>query len=56
MRLIPRIEVGSSLDVQKHFGGFAQRYNQILAAKLPAGSAAAVAAVKGLAPRNKWRG
>ena len=56
MRLIPRIEVGSSLDVQKHFGGFAQRYNQILAAKLPAGSAAAVAAVKGLAPAQQVAG
>lgn len=48
IRLIPRIEVGSTLDVQQYFGGFAQRYNQILTASLPPESAAAVTAVKGL--------
>ncbi|MFO2462825.1 DUF3857 domain-containing transglutaminase family protein [Pseudomonas sp. 15FMM2] len=53
IRLIPRIEVGSTLDVQQYFGGFAQRYNQILAASLPAESAAAVAAVKGLPPARQ---
>lgn len=56
IRRVPRIEVGSSLDVQQYFGGFAQRYNQILAARLPAESAAAVAAVQGLPPAQQVAG
>ena len=47
---IPRLEVGSAMDRQAYFGGFAQRYNQILGASLPAQSAAAVAAVHSLPP------
>lgn len=47
---IPRLEVGSAMDRQAYFGGFAQRYNQILGASLPAQSAAAVVAVRSLPP------
>lgn len=50
---IPRLEVGSALDRQAYFGGFAQRYNQILGASLPPQSAAAVAAAVNLAPAEQ---
>ncbi|MBD8739875.1 DUF3857 domain-containing transglutaminase family protein [Pseudomonas fluorescens] len=50
---IPRIEVGSALERQAYFGGFAQAYNQILGANLPPQSAAAVTAVRGLAPAEQ---
>ncbi|UII73478.1 DUF3857 domain-containing transglutaminase family protein [Pseudomonas sp. HN11] len=50
---IPRIEVGSALERQAYFGGFAQRYNQILGASLPPQSAAAVVAVRGLTPAEQ---
>ncbi|ASV39607.1 cysteine protease [Pseudomonas sp. NS1(2017)] len=50
---IPRIEVGSALERQAYFGAFAQRYNQILGANLPSQSAAAVVAVRGLAPAEQ---
>ncbi len=50
---IPRLEVGSALDRQAYFGDFAQRYNQILDASLPAQSAAAVVAARGLAPAEQ---
>lgn len=46
--VIPRLEVGSSLERQAYFGPLAQRYNQIVDARLPAQAAAAVAGVKGL--------
>lgn len=49
----PRLEVGSALDRQAYFGDFAQRYNQILGATLPAQSAAAVAAARGLPPAEQ---
>ena len=50
---IPRIEVGSTLERQAYFGGFAQRYNQILGASLPPQSTAAVAAARNLAPAEQ---
>ncbi|MFL1549003.1 DUF3857 domain-containing transglutaminase family protein [Pseudomonas sp. D47] len=50
---IPRLEVGSALDRQAYFGDFAQRYNQILAANLPAQAAAAVVAARSLAPTEQ---
>ncbi|MFC6339867.1 DUF3857 domain-containing protein [Pseudomonas sp. CCM 7891] len=53
IRLIPRIEVGSSLDRQQYFGHFAQRYNDILGAHLPPQSAAAVASARHLPPAQK---
>lgn len=56
MRLIPRVELGSSLDKQAYFGKFAQRYNQIIGAKLPADAAAAVARVQDLPPAKKVAG
>ena len=56
IRHAPRIEVGSSLDRQQYFGGFAERYNQILGAKLPPQGAAAVAAVRGLPPAQQVAG
>ncbi|MCP2053782.1 UNVERIFIED_ORG: transglutaminase-like putative cysteine protease [Pseudomonas fluorescens] len=49
LQRIPRLEVGSALDRQAYFGDFAQRYNQILGANLPAQAAAAVAAARNLA-------
>ena len=50
---IPRLEVGSAVDRQAYFGDFAQRYNQILGAKLPAQAAAAVVAARSLAPAEQ---
>ncbi|CRM87034.1 Transglutaminase-like superfamily protein [Pseudomonas sp. 22 E 5] len=50
---IPRIEIGSALERQAYFGAFAQRYNQILGANLPPQGAAAVVAVRGLAPAEQ---
>ncbi|WP_017736748.1 DUF3857 domain-containing transglutaminase family protein [Pseudomonas sp. CBZ-4] len=50
---IPRIEVGSAMEQQAYFGDFAQRYNQILGARLPPHSAAAVAAARDLAPAER---
>ncbi|CAK7027874.1 MAG: hypothetical protein KER_01133 [Kerstersia gyiorum] len=47
LRHAPRLELGSSLDVQENIGPFAVRYNEILSAELPKGVAAAVAAVQG---------
>ncbi|KVD93248.1 hypothetical protein WS63_06885 [Burkholderia stagnalis] len=46
VRRVPRIELASSLDRQAHFGVFAARYDAILAAPLPPGAAAAVAAAR----------
>lgn len=53
IRHIPRIEIGSSLQVQTYFGPLAQRYKHILSAQLPPESALAVAAVKGLPPAQQ---
>ncbi len=50
LRQSPRLEIGSSAALQDHFGPFAARYNAILAAALPEGAAAAVAAQRGKAP------
>ncbi|AZV95393.1 cysteine protease [Bordetella sp. J329] len=47
LRHAPRLELGSSLDLQENLGPFAARYNEILNADLPKGAAAAVAAVQG---------
>ncbi|CAM4235718.1 DUF3857 domain-containing transglutaminase family protein [Kerstersia similis] len=43
----PRLEIGSSPDLQENIGPFALRYNEILSAELPREAAAAVAAVQG---------
>lgn len=50
---IPRLELGSALERQAYFGDLAQRYNQILGARLPAHAAAAVAAASRLAPAER---
>ncbi|SMG02275.1 DUF3857 domain-containing transglutaminase family protein [Burkholderia singularis] len=42
LRRVPRIELASSLNAQDHFGAYAKRYNEILAAPLPGAAAAAV--------------
>lgn len=47
LRQIPRLELGSSLTLQDNFALLAQRYNQILSAKLPKGAEDAVAMNKG---------
>ncbi|WON78623.1 DUF3857 domain-containing transglutaminase family protein [Serratia sp. UGAL515B_01] len=43
LRNPPRVEMGSSLNLQDNFGLLAKRYNEILSATLPKGAAAAVA-------------
>ena len=48
IRRVPRMELGSTSQLQDYFGTLAQRYNDIVTAKLPATSAQAVARVKGL--------
>lgn len=53
VRRISRIELGSSLDLQENIGPFAKRYNELLAASLPARASAAVAKAKELAPRQR---
>jgi transglutaminase-like putative cysteine protease len=53
IRRYPRLELGSSLDLQDNFGAFAKRYNALLAASLPARATAAVAKAKSLAPRQR---
>ncbi|QEL57077.1 DUF3857 domain-containing transglutaminase family protein [Chromobacterium paludis] len=47
LRAWPRLSVATSEQPQQHFGSYAARYNEILAAPLPPGAAAAVAAEKG---------
>ncbi|MFC0228927.1 DUF3857 domain-containing transglutaminase family protein [Serratia aquatilis] len=47
LRQIPRLELGSSLSLQDNFAPLAQRYNQLLTAKLPQGAAATVAMNQG---------
>ncbi|AIY39474.1 hypothetical protein LT85_0314 [Collimonas arenae] len=56
IRLIPRLELGNSLDIQHYFGDVASRYNQIVGAALPAKSAAAVAALHDLSVERKVSG
>lgn len=53
IRRYPRLELGSSLDLQENIGPFAKRYNEILSAPLPAREAAAVAKAKSLPPRER---
>lgn len=53
IRRIPRIELGSTVQLQRYFGALAQRYSQIISADLPPESAIAVAAVKGLEPAQQ---
>ena len=43
LRRIPRLELGSSLNLQDNFTSVVKRYNEILAAKLPKNMAATVA-------------
>ncbi|OZI23576.1 cysteine protease [Bordetella genomosp. 9] len=52
-RRLPRLEAGSSLDVQDHFATLATRYNEILSVRLPERAAAAVAAARGKAPAKQ---
>jgi transglutaminase-like putative cysteine protease len=49
LRQTPRLEIGSSSSLQEYFAPFIRRYNEILAATLPSGAAAAVAAQRGKA-------
>ena len=56
IRQIPRVEIASSSQVQDHFGKLAVRYNQILAASLPASAAKTVAGLKGLPPAERAAG
>ncbi|KND54425.1 hypothetical protein BPUN_4770 [Candidatus Paraburkholderia kirkii] len=53
IRRYPRIVLGSSLDLQDNVGAFAKRYNDILAAPLPARASAAVAKARRLAPPQR---
>jgi transglutaminase-like putative cysteine protease len=53
VRSYPRIELGSSLDLQDNIGPFAKRYSELLASPLPARATAAVAKTKTLAPRER---
>jgi transglutaminase-like putative cysteine protease len=53
VRLFPRLELGSSLDLQENIGPFARRFNEILAAPLPARAAAAAAKAASLPPRQR---
>lgn len=53
VRRYPRLELGSSLDLQENIGPFAKRYNALLAAPLPARAAAVVTKTKSLAPRER---
>lgn len=48
IRRVPRVELGSSSQLQDHFGGFARHYNAIVQAPLPPSSVSAVAAVNAL--------
>lgn len=52
LRQSPRLEIGSSTELQDYLGPFAARYNEILAATLPDGAARAVSAARGKAPRQ----
>ena len=56
IREMPRVEIGSSNQVQEYFGNLATRYNEILAAKLPANAAKAVSGLKGLPPAQQVSG
>ena len=56
IRQVPRVEIGSSSQLQDYFGPFAKRYNEILAARLPAGAAKTVAGLKGLPPAQQVAG
>ena len=56
IRQVPRLEIGSSSQLQDHFGPLAKRYNDILAARLPDGAAKAVAGLKGLPPEQQVSG
>ncbi len=56
LRRYPRLEIGSSTELQDYFGPLAARYNSILAAQLPAEAAQAVAAQQGKPPREAVAG
>ncbi|AZD85392.1 Transglutaminase-like enzyme, putative cysteine protease [Pseudomonas chlororaphis subsp. aureofaciens] len=56
IRQVPRVELGSSTEVQDYFGPLAQRYQQILTTPLPPASAKAVAALRELPPAGKVAG
>lgn len=52
-RRFPRIELGSSISLQDNFGPFAKRYNEILAAPLPARAMQAVLSVRDQSPTQR---
>ena len=56
IRHVPRVELGSSTQLQDYFGQFAKRYNEILAARLPASAAKAVSGLKGLPAEQQVAG
>ena len=56
IRQLPRAEIGSSSQVQDHFGNLAGRYNDIVLGKLPGSAAKAVSGLKGLPPAQQVSG
>ena len=56
IRQLPRVEIGSSGQVQDHFGNLARRYNEIATARLPASAAKTVSGLKGLPPAQQVSG
>ena len=56
IRQLPRVEIGSSGQVQDHFGNLARRYNEIVTARLPASAAKTVSGLKGLPPAQQVSG
>ena len=56
IRQLPRVEIGSSGQVQDHFGNLARRYNEIVTAGLPASAAKTVSGLKGLPPAQQVSG
>ena len=56
IRQMPRVEIGSSSQVQDHFGNLAKRYNEIVTAGLPASAAKTVSGLKGLPPAQQVSG
>ena len=56
IRQIPRVEIGSSSQVQDHFGSLAKRYNDIVSARLPASAAKTVSGLKNLPPAQQVSG
>ena len=56
IRQMPRVEIGSSSQVQDHFGSLAKRYNDIVSARLPASAAKTVSGLKVLPPAQQVSG